>query len=350
VTRTTDVAADLQVRRDLAADVSRDLTSGAAADLDTDVAADLQVRRTVLRASVLIPSYQSASTIRACLASVVAQDLREPFEIFVADSGSDGTAEIVRSEFPGVRLLKWDTQRDPAAARNCAAREARGAVLAFIDSDCVAEPDWLRRLCAVIDDGRYDGVGGAIVPVPNSTDAAWAGYFTEFREFLPGGPPADATYLTINNAAYRTDTFRRAGGFPENYFPQEDQVFWERLKALGARIRFDPSIVVKHNHRSEAGAFLVHQTTIGTANARVVLALGLQGAGFAARPWLAAAALPALASYRFLRTLAACWRQERSIMFRRPAIAFLCWLGMYAWGFGFIRGSAREARVRRRTA
>lgn len=291
-----------------------------------------------MRASVLIPSYQSAATIRACLASVCAQDLAESFEVFVSDSGDDGTAAIVEREFPQVRLITSTERMDPALARNRAAALATGTILAFIDSDCVAQPDWLRRLCDTIETGGYDGAGGAIVPVDDSTDAAWAGYFTEFREFLPGGAPRAATYLTINNAAYRHDTFRRAGGFPVDYFPQEDQVFWERLRALDARICLDPSIVVKHNHRSEAGAFLVHQVKIGVANARVVLALRLQGYTLASRPWLAALALPALAPYRFARTAAICWRTERSILLRRPAIAVLCFAGMFAWGIGFVRG------------
>ncbi len=302
-----------------------------------------------MRASVIIPSYQSAATIRGCLTSVLAQDFAEPFEVFVSDSSTDGTADIIRREFPGVRLLTSETRMDPALARNRAAALAQGDILAFIDSDCLAPPDWLRRICAAVDLDDYDGAGGAIAPVDASTDAAWAGYFTEFREFLPGGPSRAGTYLTINNAAYRRTTFERAGGFPVDYFPQEDQVFWERLRALGASIRVDPSIVVKHHHRTEPGQFLSHQVRIGVANARVVHALRLRGHGLAARPWLAALALPALASYRFLRTASACLHVDRGIIVRRPGIAFLCWLGMYAWGVGFVAGArvaTRQDRVR----
>lgn len=295
-----------------------------------------------MRASVIIPSYQSAQTIRACLTSVCAQDLAETYEIFVFDSGTDETASIIAREFPQVRLLTSAEKTDPARGRNRSVALASGAVVAFIDSDCIAGPDWLRRLCRVIESG-YDGAGGSIVPVEHSTDAAWAGYFTEFREFLPDGPARDATYLTINNAAYRRDLFLRAGGFPEGYFPQEDQVFWQRLEPLGARIRFEPSIVVRHHHRTEPAAFLRHQLAIGVANARVVLALRLQGYTLASRPWLCALALPALAVYRFVRTATACRSTGGGVLLKRPAVAFLCFAGMWAWGCGFLRGSlARE--------
>lgn len=291
-----------------------------------------------MRASVIIPSYNSEATIRACLRSVCAQEFDGAYEVFVFDSGTDGTAGIIAREFPTVRLLRAAEKTDPAKGRNRAVSDAGGTVLAFIDSDCVAPTNWLHRLCALVEDG-YDGAGGAIVPVDGSSDAAWAGYFTEFREFLPGGPVRPATYLTINNAAYRRDTFLQAGGFPEAYFPQEDQVFWTRLAPLGARIVMDPSIVVQHHHRDEAAAFLRHQYTIGLANARVVLALGLQGSALASRPWLALLALPLLTTYRFLRTCSACWRQEQYAFLRRPAIGLLCWLGMWWWGAAFVRGS-----------
>jgi GT2 family glycosyltransferase len=305
---------------------------------------------TAVRASVIIPSFQSVHTIGACLASMRAQDLRDPFEIFVAASGTDGTAELVQREFPEVRVLQSKTRLGAAPARNWCAREARGAVFAFIDSDCVAEPDWLTRLCTALEQGTCDGIGGAIIPVDQSNSIAWAGYFCEFREFLPRRVAGEATYLTINNAAYRSETFRRAGGFPDGYFPQEDQVFYARLRRLGARIRFDPSIVVKHNHRSEMKSFLVHQTRIGIANARVVDALNLRGARITARPWLAAALLPVLATYRFGRTMAACWREERHLVLRRPAVAGLCWLGMFWWGLGFARGSVSAANPDRQPA
>src|SRR5438046_1069443 len=121
-----------------------------------------------MRSSVIIPSFQSAATIRACLAAVLAQDLGEPFEIFLADSSTDGTAELARGEFPTVRVLKSETRLSAELARNWGAREARGSVLAFIDSDCVPEADWLRRLCLTLEEGDYDGVGGAILPVEGS--------------------------------------------------------------------------------------------------------------------------------------------------------------------------------------
>jgi glycosyltransferase involved in cell wall biosynthesis len=297
--------------------------------------------------SVIIPSFQSAATIRACLRSVLSQNFEDRFEVFVADSGSDDTADIVRREFPTVRLLKSPTRLSAELARNWGAREASGSILGFIDSDCVADRDWLARLCATLQSGICQGIGGAIRPIEPANATAWAGYFCEFREFLPRGEPRDATYLTPNNAAYWSDVFRGAGGFPDGYFPLEDQMFYQRLCTAGAHIRLDPTIVVAHTHRTRVAEFLVHQGRIGDANARVVRALDGQGAWIASHPAAAAALMPALALYRFARTIAACWRQERCLLLRRPAVAGLCFLGMCAWSLAFARASTSEPRLRR---
>ena len=55
--------------------------------------------------SVVIPSYNSRGTIRACLESVLGQETELTYEVLVADSSDDGTDEIIRADFPGVRLI-----------------------------------------------------------------------------------------------------------------------------------------------------------------------------------------------------------------------------------------------------
>ena len=110
-------------------------------------------------ASVVVPSYQSAATIRACLRSLAAQDLAAPYEVIVVDSSRDGTAEIVANEFEDVMLVHRADQTEPAAARNLGLERARADVVAFLDADCVAPADWLRRLRQAVEHG-CDGVGG----------------------------------------------------------------------------------------------------------------------------------------------------------------------------------------------
>lgn len=292
--------------------------------------------------SIIIPSYRAAATIRACLTALRDQQIDQPYEIIVVDSSPDESVVLAARLFPAVQVIHLPSQTDPALARNIGAQQAQGDYLAFIDADCIAAPDWLRRLVATLEHG-YDAVGGAIGNGNGATLVSWAGYLCEFREFLPSMTARDVPNLTLGNVAYRRAIFEAAGGFPVGAFPQEDQVFHHTLRRLGARIRFDPQIVVAHTHRTERAAFLEHQRRIGRANARVLRALDLPGAAIVRRPWLVGLTLPGLVLLRFVRTLLACWRIERSLVLRRPALAWLCWLGMCWWGRGLLEGAAVPA-------
>ncbi len=289
--------------------------------------------------SIVIPSYRSAHTIGACLTALANQDVALPYEIIVVDSSPDETPDLVHRGFPSVELIRLGSQTDPAVARNIGARRAKGDVLAFIDSDCVAGPDWVRRLVTTLAEG-YDGVGGSIANANGDSIVSWAGYFCEFREFLPGGPPRDVANLTLGNVAYRRSVFWTAGGFPAGAFPQEDQIFHHTLTARGCRLRLDPTLTVAHMHRTEHAAFVQHQRHIGRANARVVRQLRLPGVTLLRCPLLAHLAFPALVSLRFWRTFRTCWWVEHGLLLRQPTVAWLCWLGIWAWGRGFIEGAA----------
>lgn len=289
--------------------------------------------------SIIIPAYRATATIGACLTALCSQDDALPYEIIVVNSSVDETPAIVAQHFPQVQMIQLSRQTDPALARNIGVEQARGHYLLFIDADCIAAPDWLRRLATALEDG-YDAVGGAIDNANGATLVSWAGYLCEFREFLPGGAARDVANLTLGNVGYRRAIFETAGGFPVGAFPQEDQVFHHTLRTLQARIRFDPQIVVAHTHRTERESFLSHQRQIGRANARVLRALDLPGATILCRPWLAGLALPALIVLRFARTLRACWWVADRLVLRRPALAWLCWLGMWRWGHGLLEGVA----------
>lgn len=292
--------------------------------------------------TVVVPSFQSGETIGACLQSLRNQDLGRPVDVIVVDSSTDATPHLVARDFPEVRLARRAEQTAAPRARNLGAAQATSDRLAFLDSDCVAPPDWLRRLLPLLEAG-YDGAGGAIANANGQTLVSWAGYFCEFREFLPGGPARDATNLTLGNAAYRRDRFEAVGGFPEDCFPQEDQVFHDELRRRGGRLRLDPGIVVAHHHRAERGAFLEHQRRIGRANAAVLRRIDRPGSYLVRRPLLARVALPLLVPYRFVRTTAACRGAQNGLLWRRPGLAALMAQGMVAWGRGFAEGAAGES-------
>lgn len=85
------------------------------------------------------------------LAAATSDD--QPFgEILLVDNAStDGSLEIARERFPGVRIVQLAANRGPGAARNAGAREAAHDRILFIDNDVVLFPGCAELLGAALD-------------------------------------------------------------------------------------------------------------------------------------------------------------------------------------------------------
>ena len=90
--------------------------------------------------SVVVISQNNASTISRTLGSIVSQDCPEPFEVILVDSGSDGTAELVKSTFPEVIVVNLRNPALPGKARNAGLEIARGIHVSFPGSHTELPP------------------------------------------------------------------------------------------------------------------------------------------------------------------------------------------------------------------
>ncbi|TXL23079.1 glycosyl transferase, partial [Methylococcaceae bacterium HT2] len=94
--------------------------------------------------SLIIPSYNRGTLLRRALVSVLEQS-RPPDEIIVVDDGStDNTAQVLKQEFPQVKVIVQINQ-GVSAARNTGIRQAKGNWIAFLDSD----DTWLAEKLAI---------------------------------------------------------------------------------------------------------------------------------------------------------------------------------------------------------
>jgi GT2 family glycosyltransferase len=290
-----------------------------------------------MKCSVIIPSYNSERTIISCLSSVMNQDLAESYEVIVIDSSNDRTPYLVRKQFPAVKLIHLEERTDPGTARNIGIAKAQGELLAFIDSDCVAGCDWLQRMIQA-HDSQYGAVGGAIENGNPETLVSWVGYVSEFREFLPIGPPRMVEHIPTCNISYKREVFTEYGGFRGEFYPQEDLLYNWEIRQKGERILFDPAIRVAHHHRTKLIGYLEHQVNIGRVTSWVLKRTDLPGSSMVAQPWLSTLVLPLLPMVKFIRTVITFLRLQPETILYRPLLLPLLFLGLIFWGLGFAKG------------
>jgi len=299
--------------------------------------------------SVIIPSYNSETTIEKCLDSLQNQSYQDKYEIILVDSSQDRTAKTVSEYFPNVKLIHLDEKTDPGSARNIGIREARGDLIAFIDSDCVAGQDWLERI-AVAHQSSYKVVGGSVSQHSDRDGlAARAGYISEFREFIPQRPKGEVTHIAACNISYKRRTFDEYGLFNREYYPQEDLIYNTNLVTGGEKILFDPEIGVHHHTRSTMKDFLQHQKMIGMITARVLKVAPLEGSSIVRRPTLALFLLPVLPLVKFFRTLRVFLKFQPETIVKHPLVLPVFAVGLIFWAFGFARGIYGANEVKDKT-
>lgn len=218
--------------------------------------------------SVVVCAYNARERIDIALRSLAAQDLDEPWEVVVAASGTDGTAEHVRSAWPDVRVVASEARLLPGQARNRGVDAARGDYVAFLPDDGVARPDWLRRRVAKHREG-YALVGGAITNGTPFHPVGSAGYYLEYASLIPS-----ARILAQNRiphcVSFDRGLLEEVGGYPEDLPTGEDTLLNERCVAAGARVAFEPAAQLAHLNLTGPLAYLRHHYEHGRGLIRCV--------------------------------------------------------------------------------
>jgi glycosyltransferase involved in cell wall biosynthesis len=161
--------------------------------------------------TVLIPSHNRLRYLKRALGSVYAQTFTD-FEVVVVDDAStDGTGKwILKRKFPGLRFIRLGRNQGPAPARNRGLQKARGDLVAFLDSDDLWKPDYLRSMLPSFRDRR------AVAVFSNIELIDPAGRVLR-RPSKRSGPSGFHVMPTLSAAIVRRKALERIGRFDAGF-------------------------------------------------------------------------------------------------------------------------------------
>lgn len=219
-----------------------------------------------MKVAVVVPSWNGADLLPACLDSLLGQQ-DPPAEIIVVDNGStDGSPELVERDYPGVVLLRQHTNLGFAGGVNVGIHHALAydaRYVALFNNDAVAQPGWLQ---ALIDEAEAHPEAGMVTSRLVSGDGttidstgdfySWWGYPFPRGRGEPNEPTrypeAEEVFAASGGATlYRAEMLRQVGLFDEAFFAYyEDVDLSFRAQLAGWKVRYTPTAVAWHHQGS----------------------------------------------------------------------------------------------------
>jgi GT2 family glycosyltransferase len=224
------------------------------------VAADLS--------SVVIVNYNGARYLRECLGALRSQSIApHRVEVIVVDNNSsDGSADLIRTEFPWVRLVKLRENQGFAGGNNAGFLRAHGDTIVLLNNDTAADPHWLEELVASAStEPSTGGVASKLVfqgqpEMLNSSGSRLLrdghGEDRGFRDGDDGRYEREEEVFAGCGAALllRKEMLDEVGSFDERYFMyyEDTDLAW-RARHRGWRFRYTPTSLVRHVHCGSSG-------------------------------------------------------------------------------------------------
>ena len=222
--------------------------------------------------SVIIVSVNTQEWLLPCLDSLRNQSIYESLEVVVVDNGSsDGSTDVLRRKFPGVKLVRLEETVGFGRANNIGAGQSHAPILLFLNPDTRLREDSLSPILARFEDHPRCGVAGGIVVDDRgklersvgSLPSLFSMGLGRLLKYLPPARPILGRYSNQHWTGYdrphqvnwvtgaclwiRREVYNRVGGFDEGYFMYcEDVDLCHRVSQLGFQCWFLPEGPIVH--------------------------------------------------------------------------------------------------------
>ncbi|TMG34990.1 MAG: glycosyltransferase family 2 protein [Chloroflexi bacterium] len=203
----------------------------------------------------------------------VLRQTRPARDLVVVVDHNPGLLSRVRHEFPGLTAVENWQSPGLSGARNTGLASTNASVIAFLDDDASAAPDWLERLEPGYQDTRVLGVGGFVAPVWQAGRPAW---FPQEFDWVVGcsyrGLPESAGEVRNMlgcNMSFRREVFEVVGGFQSGIgrigtYPagcEETELCIRARRAWPERFfLYDPQVRVSHQVPAGRGTWRYYRT------------------------------------------------------------------------------------------
>ncbi len=222
--------------------------------------------------SVIIVNWNVRDLLRRCLHSILASLPACQLEIIVVDNGStDGSPEMVRTEFPQVHLMANPDNRGFTAANNQGLAVARGRYVLLLNPDTEVVGDALETLVAFADAHPDVGVVGPQLLNPDGTvqssrrrfptlatallESTWLQPYAPRRLLAryyvldrPDDEVQDVDWVTGAALMARREAVEQVGPLDEGFFMYSEELDWcRRFRAAGWRVIYLPTARIIHH-------------------------------------------------------------------------------------------------------
>lgn len=229
----------------------------------TERVLDNTPRKTSPEVTVAISTRDRPDALRRCLDALLGGTLL-PGEIIIVDQSRDeGTRRLVETYEGSTVPIRCIPHQGSGlgVSQNIAAAHVTSPLIAVIDDDCVAAPDWIHVIASMLGSGdALDVLTGRVLPLgPESPGLFGVSLRTsEVRaEFSSDAMPWDIG--SGNNFAVRTAWWNRIEGNDERLGPGSsgrggvDMDLFYRLLRAGTHIRYEPQLIVYHERTTREG-------------------------------------------------------------------------------------------------
>lgn len=192
------------------------------------------------KVTLIVTVKNEAKTIRSLLRSIE-QQLRQPDEVIIVDGGSsDETFSILSAWKPKFAFSALNKAGNRSIGRNEAIERAMYSCIAITDAGCVLDSHWLEEIVLPFSKGADVVAGYYASKAATSFEQAASAYMlvmpkqVNVNNFLPA----------TRSMALTKNIWREAGKFPERFTFNEDYVFAQKLRKIGARFAFTQNAIV----------------------------------------------------------------------------------------------------------